>query len=174
MKWARAGRSLGLLPLLLFGAACGKDGGGGSSPTAADPTIPVIANLRASLGQPCVVSGVSGTVKTLVFDYTDADGNLRGGVVEFKATFDFGVSSILTAAIPSGAVGITGTTSGTITVTSCVHFGSSTSLTQEVRVTDASGKASNVLTTIVSNPGGVPLLPRDRDTAPREGLEFAQ
>ena len=173
MRRTRTLTGLGLLPLLLLGAACSKGGGGGSSPTAADPTIPVIANLRAALSQPCTVTGISGTIKTLVFDYADADGDLRGGVVEFKATFNVGGSSTLTGAIPSGNVGITGTTSGTITVTSCVHFGSTTSLTQEVRVTDASGKVSNVLATTVQNPG-VPLLPRNTDTAPREGLEFAQ
>ncbi len=173
MRRTRTLTSLGVLPLLLLGAACGKDGGGGSSPTAADPTVPVIANLRVGLGQPCTGQGVPGTVKTLTLDYTDSDGNLRGGVAHFRATFPFGGSSTLTGPIPSRGVGITGTTSGTITLTSCLHFGDNSSFTQEVMVTDASGKASNVLTTTVANPG-LPLLPRDPGTAPRKGLEFVE
>lgn len=159
-----------MLPLLLLSAACSKDGGGRSSPTATDPTIPAIANLRVTLGQPCTgTSGVAGTVKTVVFDYTDADGNLRGGSVTFRATFAVGGPSTLTGTIPSRAVAITGTTSGSIAVTSCVRFGSNSSFTQEVVVTDASGKASNALSTEVPNPG-VPLLPRDPSGTPGQDL----
>ena len=166
--------SLGLPLLLLLGVACGK--GGGSSPSATDPTIPVIANLRASLNRPCTITGstINGTIKTLVFDYADTDGNLRGGVVELTGTADIGGTTTFTAAIPSPGVGITGTTSGTITVTSCLHFGSNSSFTQQVRVADATGKASNALTTKVPNPSGLPLLPPGTDPAPREGLEFVQ
>jgi hypothetical protein len=177
MRRMRTPRSLGLLPLLLLGAACGKGGGGGSSPAAADPTIPVIASLRVSLGRPCTLvgtGGLAGTIKTVAFDYADADGNLRGGVVELTGTADVGGTTTLTGAIPSPAVGITGTTSGTITVTSCLHFGSNSSFTKQVRVADSTGKASNALTTKLPNPSGLPLLPHGTDTAPREGLEFAQ
>ena len=82
MTGARPLESLGLISLLLLGAACGKDGGGGS-PVASDATIPVIANLRVALSRPCTISGgANGTVKTVAVDYTDADGNLRGGVLE--------------------------------------------------------------------------------------------
>lgn len=176
MRRTRMLTSLGLLPLLLLGAACGKGGGGGSSPTAADPTVPVITNLRATLGQRCTIAGVNvpGTIEALVFDYTDADGNLRGGLVESMATFAFGGSMTLTGTIPSPGVAITGTTSGAITVTACLRFGSNASVTEQVRVTDASGKASNVLTIEVQNPGGVPLLPRGTDGAPRKSLDFGQ
>jgi hypothetical protein len=175
MRRTRILTNLGLLPLLFLGAACGKGGGGGSSPTAADPTIPVIANLRVSLGRPCTIpGGVAGTVKTVAFDYADADGNLRGGVMELTGIASVGGTLTQTAAIPSPPVGITGTTSGTITVTSCLHFGSNSSITQQVRVADATGKASNALTTEVPNPSGLPLLPPGTDTAPREGLEFVQ
>jgi hypothetical protein len=173
MSGSRAFSSLVLLPVLLLGVACGKDGGGGSTPTAADPTIPVIANLQVTLTQPCTVAGVAGTVKTVAVDYTDADGDLRGGVVELRVTGAVGGPSTPTGAIPSRGVAITGTTAGTVTVTTCLHFGSNTSLIQEVRVTDASGKASNVLTTTITNPG-LPLLPRDTDAAPRESLEFVR
>jgi hypothetical protein len=160
---------LGIVPLLLLGVGCSKDGGGGS-PVAVDPTVPVISNLRVTLGAPCTgSSGMSGTSKTLVFDYTDADGNLRGGSVTFRATFAFGGPSTLTGTIPSRAVAITGATSGSIAVTSCVRFGSNSSFTQEVVVTDASGKASNALSTEVPNPG-LPLLPRDPSGTPGQDL----
>jgi hypothetical protein len=166
--------SLALAPLLLLGAACSK-GGGGSSPTAADPTVPVIANLRVTLGPACTsVSGVSGTRKTLVFDYTDADGNLQGGTVTFRATFPLGGPSTLTGTIPSQAVAITGTTSGSISVRSCLRFGSNASFTQEVVVIDASGKTSNVLSQVVQNPGGIPLQPREPGPDSGPGLDLAQ
>ncbi|HEY7140234.1 MAG TPA: hypothetical protein VIE44_09065 [Methylomirabilota bacterium] len=164
--------SLALAPLLLLCAACGKGGGGGgSSATATDPTIPVISNLRVTLGPACTAGGMTGTRKTLVFDFTDADGNLRGGTVTFRATFDLGGPSTLTGTIPSGSVAITGTTSGSLAVTSCLRFGSNASFTQEVVVTDASGKTSNVLSQVVPNPGGIPLQPREPSAAPGQGLD---
>jgi hypothetical protein len=42
----------------------------------------------------------------------------------------------------------------------------------QVKVTDASGKESNVLTIEVANPGGIPLLPRGADTQPHKALAF--
>jgi hypothetical protein len=47
-------------------------------------------------------------------------------------------------------------------------------VTEEIRITDASGKASNVLTVVVANPGGVPLLPRGAESPPRKGLELVR
>ena len=67
---------------------------------------------------------------------------------------------------------IVDTTSGTITVTSCLHFGSNSSITQQVRVADATGKISNTLATRVPNPG-LPLQPSGPDTAPRDRLQHA-
>jgi hypothetical protein len=117
---------------------------------------------------------VVGTVETLLVDYADADGNVSGGIAESRATFEFGGPFTLTVAIPSGNAAISGTTSGTIALSACIHFGSNTSVTEEVRITDASGKASNVLTVVVANPGGVPLLPRGAEPAPRKALEFGR
>jgi hypothetical protein len=175
MKVARTLASLGLAPVLLLSAACGKDGGGGSTPAAADPTIPVIANLRVSFGARCTLpSHQPGTIETLTFEYADADGNVRGGILENKTSAAVGGSLTFRPPIPSPSVAITGTTSGTITVAACLHFGSNASVTEEVRVTDASGKASNVLTLVVSNPGGLPLAPRGAETPARKALEFAQ
>ena len=172
MRGARPLESLGLISLLLLGAACSK-GGGGGSPVASDPTIPVIANLRVALSRPCTISGgANGTVKTVAVDYTDADGNLRGGVLELTGIADVGGTQTQTAGIPSAPVAISGTTSGTITVTSCLHFGSNSSLTQQVRVADATGKVSNALTTKVTNPG-LPLSPSGAEAAPRDSLRYS-
>ena len=175
MRGKRTLASMGFIPLLLLGTACGKSGGGGSSPTAVDPNAPIITNLRASFGSPCTLAGnIPGTVEALAFEYTDADGNLRGGTLENTATAAAGGSITLTPAIPSPSVAITGTTSGTITAMWCLHFGSNSSVTEQVKVTDASGKASNVLTIEVARPGGAPLLPRDADPALRKTLELGQ
>jgi hypothetical protein len=176
MRTARSLAGLGVLPLLLLGAACSKGGGGGgSSPTASDPTTPTIANLRVALGRPCTIAvagGIPGTIKTVAIDYADADGNLRGGTLELTLIGEVGGTQPQTAAIPSGPVAISGTTSGTITVTSCLHFGSNSSITQQVRVADATGKISNTLATRVPNPG-LPLQPSGPDTAPRDRLQHA-
>src|SRR6185295_5021752 len=104
MRVARPLESLALMSLLLLGAACSK-GGGGGSPVASDPTIPVIANLRVALGRPCTISGgANGTVKTVAVDYTDADGNLRGGVLELTGIADIGGTQTQTTGIPSAPV----------------------------------------------------------------------
>ncbi|HEX2501020.1 MAG TPA: hypothetical protein VHO73_06150 [Methylomirabilota bacterium] len=170
MRGTRTLASLGFLPLLLLGAACGKGGGGGSSPTVSDPTVPVIANLRFTLGGPCTIARTNtpGTEETLLVDYADADGNLRGGTMEVRGTAEVGGPITLQGAIPSAGVTISGTTSGTVAMGACLHFGSNASVTEEVRITDASGKASNVLTIGLPNPGGLPLLPRGAESPPRK------
>ena len=171
MRGKRTLASMGFIPLLLLGTACGKSGGGGHA--AADPNAPIITNLRVSFGAGCTLQGgVRGTVEIIAFEYGDADGNVRGGTVENTTTAAVGGAMIFTPAIPSPSVTISGTTSGTITVTACLFFGSNSSVTEQIKVTDASGKTSNVLTIEVARPGGAPLLPRDADTPPRKALEF--
>jgi hypothetical protein len=162
MRRTRTLTGLGVLPLLLLGAACGKDGGGGRGlpSVATDPNAPVIVNLRVSFGKSCTLpNNRLGTVETLAFDYTDADGNLRGGVLENKTSAAVGDPITFTGALPSPGVVMSGTTSGTITVAGCLAFGSNSSVGEQVRVTDTSGKASNVLSLEVTRPAGVPLLP---------------
>jgi len=175
MRGKRTLASMGFIPLLLLGAACGKGGGGGSPPTAADLNAPVIGNLRVSFGSRCTLPGnVPGTVETLAFEYTDADGNVRGGTLENTTSAAAGGSMIFTPGIPSPGVAISGTTSGTITVTACLFFGSNSSVTEQVKVTDASGKASNVLSLEVPRPGGAPLLPHSDESGLGKRLEFGQ
>jgi hypothetical protein len=172
MRATRTLASLGLL-LLLLGAGCGKDGGGGSPPTVSDPTVPVITNFRASFGAPCQLGSASnrGTIETLTFEYADADGNVRGGILENRTSADTGGPFTFTPRIPSPGVTITGTTSGTISATACLHFGSNANVKEEVRITDASGKVSNVLTITVSNPGGLPLVPHGAEAPARKAME---
>ena len=171
MRGKRNLARIGFIPLLLLGAAC-SSGGGGGSPAAADPNAPVITNLRATLGQTCpFAANLTGTVGVLVVDYADADGNVRGGVLEFVGIFPVGGAFTVTGAIPSPGVTVTGTTSGTIRAAACVRFGGNSRFTLQVKVTDASGKASNVLTLEVPNPGGLPQGTRGSDGAPGMTLE---
>lgn len=171
MRRKRTLASISVIPLLLLGTACGKSGGGGSSPTAVDANAPVIANLRVTFGARCTLpSGAPGTIESLAFDYTDADGNVRGGTVENTATAAVGGSVTLSGAIPSPGVTLTGSTSGTISLRFCTHFGSNASITEQVKITDASGKGSNVLALDVARPGGAPLLPQNADPALRKSL----
>jgi hypothetical protein len=175
MRGAKTVAGLGLIPVLLLGAACSHHGGGGGSPTATDPNTPVISNLRVSFSGSCTLpGGMPGTVETIAFDYADADGNLRGGVLESTASAAVGGSITLTPSIPSPGVVISGTTSGTITLTACLHFGGNSSVTEQVKVTDTTGKASNVLTLAIPRPAGLPLLPQGSDSTPRKSLEFGR
>jgi hypothetical protein len=165
--------SLGAIPLLFLGAACGKSGGHGSA-TATDPSAPVISNQRVSFGGGCTLPrSVPGTIENLAFDYIDADGNGRGGTIEDTTTAAVG-SATNTVAIPSPSVTITGTTSGTVIVTFCDHFGSNTSARERIKITDASGNESNELTIELTRPGGAPLLAHDADPALRMAPEFRQ
>ena len=54
---------------------------------------------------------------------------------------------------------MSGTSAGTISISACLFFGSNGSISEQVRVTDTSGNASNVLSLEVTRPAGVPLLP---------------
>lgn len=161
-------RAVGFLMVLGLAAGCGGGGGGGSS---VDPNAPVIANLRVTFGSRCTLaSGQPGTLELLAFDYTDADGNLRGGTLENTTTANAGGSMTFTPPIPSSDVVISGTTSGTIGIGFCTRFGSNATITEQVRIADASGKISNTLSLVVSRPEGAPLLPQDADPAFRKSL----
>lgn len=175
----RAIRSLGLLPLLLLGAACGKGGGGGNASSAAtvtDPNAPIITNLRVSFGAGCTLTSIQarGTIEILSFDYVDADGNLRGGGVQNRSTFPTADPVTFSGSLPSRGVTISGTTSGTITITACLLFGGSAGISEEVQVTDVTGKVSNVLALEVPHAAGLPQVPRGGDGSARKSLEFSQ
>jgi hypothetical protein len=174
MRPGRVWASLGVGSVLLLGTACSKSGGGGSH-TATDPNVPIITNLRVSFGPRCTMSGnITGTVEILAFDYADADGNVRGGTLENTTSAAVGGVIAVSLPIPSPSIAISGTTSGAITAAACLSFGSNASVTEQVKVTDVSGKVSNVLSLEVPRPGGAPLLPHDADPAIRKSLEFGR
>jgi hypothetical protein len=165
-------RTLGIpLVVVVLVSACGGGGGGGGG-SAVDPNAPVLSNLRVSFGPRCMLPGsLAGTIEALAFEFADADGNVRGGTVDNTTTGAGGGSITLSGGIPSPGVTITGpSTSGTVTITACLRFDGFSSVTETVTVTDASGKASNVLSLEVPRPGGAPLLPRDADPAIRKSL----
>jgi hypothetical protein len=171
----RAVGSPGLLSLLFLGVARGKGGGGGGAAqpaTITDPNAPLITNLRGSFGASCTLPNqTQGTVENLSFDYVDADGTLRGGIVDKRTTTVFGGAATFSLPLPSPGVTMSGTTSGTITLSACLHFGGNSSISEQVRVTDTSGKSSNVLGLEVTRPAGLPLLPHDADPSMRKSLE---
>lgn len=156
----RLGPSTATLAVSLLLTACNGDGGSG-----VDPNAPVISNIRVTFTRACNAGGLPGTGNVRTFDYTDADGNLAGGIVESEVTFSSGTQIVDSAGIPSNFVRITGTTSGSVAVGRCTRFGSSTSLQQRYRVTDASGKASNITEATISRPLGAPLEPRSNGSS---------
>jgi hypothetical protein len=148
----RLGPSTGALAMSLLLSACNGDGGSG-----VDPNAPVISNLRVTFGGTCRgPGGQSGTLNVRTLDYTDADGNLAGGIIESEVTFSSGNQVVDSAGIPSNFVRISGTTSGSVAVGRCTRFGSTTSFQQRYRVTDASGKVSNILEATIPRPPGLP------------------
>ena len=142
-------------------AACG----GGGSDSTGPANAPAIADLTVTFGAGCrLPSGLPGTTEVVSLSYTDSDGDVRGGIVSDVTTPNVGPPITLTAAIPSGSVTITGTTSGQITVTMCFRFGVVTSFTEAVVVFDAAGHPSNELTFRGTRPGGAPELSRSPGT----------
>ena len=175
MRASRLARYVGLVVVLVGITACGGNGDGGgsssASATATDPNAPIITNLRVSLGRRCTLpSNVAATIEVIAFEYTDADGDVRGGIVENTTSATTAGSITFSPGIPSPGVAISGTTAGTITLTACLRFGSLAAVTEQVKVIDASGKVSNVLTTELRNPGGVPLHRHDADPDLRKSL----
>ncbi len=164
------GTIAGFLAVALALVLAGCGGGGKKGTTTSSPETPVIANLVVtSLGVPCVVGGTSGTGFRHTLDFTDADGDLRGGTLELRTEGNVSGSSTDSAPIPSEAVSITGTTSGQITFTSCVHFGSNSRGTERVKVADAAGHESNEVSAEFGRPAGAPERLRSTDPDPLTG-----
>lgn len=139
------------LAVILTGCGGGKKSAAGPSADA-----PVIANLALSFTQqPCALPPGPGTIERVAFDYTDANGDLRGGTVTDTTKPDVGSPIVTTGGIPAN-VEITGTTTGRITLTFCVRFGSVSTITETVSVTDAAGHQSNELSASAARPAGVP------------------
>ena len=139
--------------------ACGS--GSTSSPTSSSP-VPVISNFASAyLGTACtrVADGLTGSLYSLTFDYTDSDGNVSGGHVQIMRAFNTGKLETFLDTVPSAVapvVTITGTTSGQIRMTDCPVFATATSYTRTITLFDASNNQSNALSSTVNKPAGAP------------------
>lgn len=169
MKAMLQGRTISYAALgmaLLIMASC--EGGGGGGPAGPAPGGPFISNLVAGfLPQGCTLQNPNrpGTGLALSFNYTDSDGNVQGGQVHARGTFEPSGTAIgLVLGVPSNGVTITGVTEGTIGVALCVTFGSETAITITVAVADTAGNLSNILEARLSRPGGAPEMPRSDQT----------
>ena len=148
--------SLGLIALVL--ASCG---GGGGGPAGPPPGFPALSNLVVTFGGPCTVSGVAGTALIGTVNYRDSDGNIRGGTLQTTVVFvPAGNSGDVIIPLPSANGTVTGTTEGTITGQGCLRFGAQTGITLSVAVVDAAGNSSNVVSSTVARPAGLPEVPR--------------
>ena len=138
-------------------AGCG--GHSSSSTAPPQPGVPVIFNLAAQYGSgTCPIQGRTGRPLIVTLQYSDSDGDVRGGTLQTTGTFlpsnqpihvDFG--------LPSEAT-VTGTTEGSITAFACVLFGGGSALSLTVALVDKAGHSSNVLAVQVN-----PEVPRGRD-----------
>jgi len=143
-----------------FLAGCGGHHGGGGNPTApVSSDAPLLSSPAATFGGACTVPGTSlpGTGEIVTVSYTDVNGDLRGGTAREVTTSDDGQTLTLSGPIPSLGITITGTTSGQLTLVSCLHFGSQpTRVTETVTVTDVTGNTSNDVSVTVNRPAGAP------------------
>jgi hypothetical protein len=161
------GLARGMVIALVGLAVAGCDGDDGTS--GGGPGAPVIGNPNFTFGGACTTTAGAGTSTRLTMSFTDVEGNVAGGVATIATTFDQQATSIVVdVPIPSANATISGTTSGVITLIGCVTFGTASSITQEISVTDASGRTSNELSLTAQHPPGAPLRPARRG-AVREG-----
>jgi hypothetical protein len=122
---------LWLLGLAFLAAACGSDGGSGSSTNA-----PIISNMRVSYTPGNPSPGVQ-TQVTFLVDVADADGDWVGGQCEF-VTGDQLVVPIQTTGLPANA------TTGTALCPFIEVFQNNARLI-DLRIVDRAGHPSNVL-----------------------------
>jgi hypothetical protein len=140
-------------------AGCGGNGG-----TSVDPGAPVISNLVTAFLGACTTGAGAGRGRRLTMNFTDTDGNVSGGKATVTASFDRSSGFTVEFPIPSATASISGTTAGVITLSACATYGGSSTLTETIRVTDASGKVSNELTATTPRPPGFPQLPTPSPT----------
>lgn len=150
------------LVLAIVLAACDGDHGGPAAPA---PGVPQISNLNASFQGGCTVEGRTGTVLSETLNYSDSDGDVRGGTLQTTGRFEPSGNSIdLNFPLPSKA-SVTGTTEGTIQAFACVGFGTgSTALTLSVALLDAAGHSSNILSTRLNRPSETREVPPAGET----------
>ena len=130
--------------LAIMLAGCG---GGSSGTTAAQPGVPVIANLVSGYRLGTCAQGRAGRPLAATVNYADSDGDVTGGTLKMRATFHPSEQSFdLDFGLPSSSATITGTTNGSITAFACATLGSrTTGFTVSVAVLDKAGNLSNIL-----------------------------
>jgi hypothetical protein len=141
------GRRAPLVVLAAILAGCGSSHHGGTTTPSNGPTI---ADLGvATLPPGCTVQGLPGKVRTVAFSFTDPDGNESGGHVDLTLSGG-GPTQSLTAAVPSSGVTLSGSTSGTITISGLCIAVVGGSATLSVSLTDAAGNQSNTVSAAVA------------------------
>ena len=144
-------RGIAASAILAIGVAgCGGHSSSGTSPS--QPGVPVISNLAAQYGQgTCPIQGRTGRPLIVTLQYSDADGDVRGGTLETTGTFLPSNQPIeVNFPVPSNTATVTGTTAGSITAFACVLFNGSSALSLTAALVDKAGHSSNVLSFLVS------------------------
>jgi hypothetical protein len=137
-------------PLVLLAAilaGCGSSHHGGTTTPSNGPTISDLG--VATLAPGCIVQGLPGKARTVNFSFTDPDGNESGGHVDLTLSGG-GPTQSLTVAVPSSGVTLSGSTSGTITLSGLCIAVVGGSATLSVSLTDAAGNQSNTVSTAVA------------------------
>ena len=133
--------------------AIGVAGCGGHSSTApSQPGVPVISNLAAQYGRgTCPIQGRTGRPLIVTLQYSDSDGDVRGGTLQTTGTFLPSNQPIeVNFPVPSNTATITGTTEGAITAFACVLFNGGSALSLTTVLVDKAGHSSNLLAVLVT------------------------
>lgn len=122
--------------------------------TFAGQAAPVISNLNVSVTglNDCDLGDgdAPGSSQQGTFDYTDEDGDVTAnGVVHVEFVFDDGSSGAFDV-FPSFSDGF----GGSVSISLCTRFASTTSITRTFTLIDSSGNVSNALMATISRPPG--------------------
>jgi hypothetical protein len=124
--------------ILNFSCGGGDSGGSSSSGGSGTASIPVIANLSVSQNQITLNQGGGAVSGTIAFDFTDSGGDLATWTVYgYIQAGNSGTSPVQ---------GLSGVTSGHITIPVIYKTTMKGTFTYGVYVTDTSGRQSNWLT----------------------------
>jgi len=134
------------LALTLGVLATGCDSGGDAGPSGLDS--PLISNFLVGRDDALPCSS-DRKPRAASIDYRDPQGDVRGGeiVIKFRSG-PFTVDDVRSP-VPSGQVTVTGTTSGQVRASFCLHEASGT-LDAVIVLIDAAGNRSNELSATVS------------------------
>ncbi len=135
--------------------------------TLVENVSPQISNFETTLlaenSETCVFpSGALGNLYEFRVDYFDADSGIVNGTV-VHVSFRFSPSG------SSGSYDVTNPTltgdgsNGQVKFLTCIKFGSDTSVEQILSISDAGGKTSNQVSTVINNPSGM-NMPKPTET----------